>query len=413
MKVEISCGREDTRIVDIPDRNLMAVVYPNEVETGDPNPIIMNALENPIDSPDLNEFLRGGENVVFIINDGTRPTPTSIVLEALSTHFNLTFPRFLISTGAHREPTEEEYSFIFGRFYDILRPRVHSHDSRNDRLVYLGKTRNGTEIWINEIAVDADRLVVITSVEPHYFAGYTGGRKSLLPGVAGYETIEQNHKLAMRSEARSLVLDGNPVHEDMVDALEVMKDKPIFSIQLVLDRHHRIYKVAAGHLVHAFERAVSWAKEVFSVEVGEKVDAVITVVPYPMDVDLYQSQKAIDNAKWALKEGGKIILVSKCREGVGPETFLRQLSLSSDPDRILENLSKEYKLGYHKAAKMAEINKWAKTWAVTGLEPGLLKRANIRPFSNLQAAVDEVLEENSDAQFLVLMNGSVTVPRVD
>jgi lactate racemase len=137
------------------------------------------------------------------------------------------------------------------------------------------------------------------------------------------------------------------------------------------------------------------------------------VAPYPMDVDLYQSQKAIDNAKWVLKEDGKIILVSKCREGVGPETFLRQLSMSSDPDRILENLSKEYKLGYHKAAKMAEINKWAKTWAVTGLEPGLLERANIRPFSNLQVAVDEVLEENSDAQFLVLMNGSVTVPRVD
>ena len=101
---------------------------------------------------------------------------------------------------------------IFGEFYESLKGQIHAHDSRKDRMVLLGKSKNGTEMAVNEIAVNADRLVIITSVEPHYFAGYTGGRKSFLPGVASYKTIDQNHKVAMRSDAQVIALDGNPVH---------------------------------------------------------------------------------------------------------------------------------------------------------------------------------------------------------
>jgi nickel-dependent lactate racemase len=265
---------------------------------------------------------------------------------------------------------------------------------------------------VNKIAVNADRLVIITSVEPHYFAGYTGGRKSFLPGVASYKTIEQNHKLAMNMEAQSLVLKNNPVHEDMMDALNVVKGKAIFSIQMVLDRHQNIYKVAAGELNKAFDMAVEWANEVFSVPVPEKADLVISVAPYPMDVDLYQSQKALDNGKWALKEGGKILMVSKCREGIGHATFLQQLSTSKDPRIVLENLRKEYKLGYHKAAKMAEIMVWADVWAVTDLDKGLISSANMRPFDTVADAVKEALRLKPDARVLILMDGSVTIPKV-
>src|SRR5699024_3009148 len=121
----------------------------------------------------------------------------------------------------------------------------------------------------------------------------------------------------MKREAQALVLDGNPVHEDMMDALNVVKGKQIFAIQIVLDRHQQIYKVEAGDLHASFAAAVEHANEVFSVKIKEKADIVVSVAPYPMDVDLYQSQKALDNGKWALKEGGIIIMVSKCREGVG------------------------------------------------------------------------------------------------
>jgi nickel-dependent lactate racemase len=334
------------------------------------------------------------------------------VLDALAERMDLTMARYLIATGDHRAPTEEEYRFIFGRQLDKLRPNIHSHNSRTDKHVFLGTSKNGTEMLVNEMAINADRLVIITSVEPHYFAGYTGGRKSFLPGVAARKTIEQNHKLAMRQEAQALVLDGNPVHEDMMDALKVVKDKPIFAIQIVLDRHQNIYRVEAGDLHTSFTAAVKWANEVFSVKIDQKADIVISVAPYPMDVDLYQSQKALDNGKWALKEGGTIIMVSKCRQGIGHDTFLQQLSLSDDPRVVLENLAKEYKLGYHKAAKMAEIAVWADVWAVTDLDPELLQRANIRPFRTVQEAVDAALAKDGNAKVLINMDGSITVPRV-
>jgi nickel-dependent lactate racemase len=292
-------------------------------------------------------------------------------------------------------------------------PHVHAHDSKKDKMLYLGRSKKGTSIWMNEIATDAERLIIITSVEPHYFAGYTGGRKSFLPGVASYETVEQNHRLAMSPEAQALVLVGNPVHEDMMDALEFIDKKPIFSIQLVLDRHQNIYKAAAGDINKAFEKAVKWANEVYSVKIREKADIVVSVAPYPMDVDLYQSQKALDNGKWALKDGGIIIFVSKCREGIGHSTFLQQLSTSSDPKLVLENLAKEYKLGYHKAAKMAEIATWADICGVTEIDSNVLRKANITPFDSVQSAVDAALAKKRDARVLVLMEGSVTLPRVE
>ncbi len=170
--------------------------------------------------------------------------------------------------------------------------------------------------------------------------------------------------------------------------------------------------MASGDLQGSFDRAVLWANEVFSVEIEQKADIVVTVAQYPMDVDLYQSQKALDNGKWALREGGTLILVAKCRTGVGDEVFCVQLSLSKDPSEILRNLAKEYKLGYHKAAKVAEIMTWAKISAVTDLDPALISRINMTPFRDVQSAVDDALEKRPDAKVMVIMDGSVLVPRL-
>ena len=413
MLIDVKYGKDGVQKVDIPDSNYVGTFYPKDVECGNPDEVINAAIDDPIGYGSMDEFLEGGEDIVFIVNDGTRPTPTAKVLDALSKRMDLRKARYLIATGTHRDMTPEEYDFVFGSHYEELKDRIICHNAKTSECVNLGTSKNGTPMEVNKIAVDADRLVIITSVEPHYFAGYTGGRKSFLPGVASYRTIETNHKLAMSKEAQSLVLEGNPVHEDMMDALEVVKGKKIFSIQMVLDRHQNIYKVAAGDLNPAFDRAVKWANEVFSVPIPQKADVVISVAPYPMDVDLYQSQKALDNGKWALKEGGKIIMFSKCREGVGNAAFLKQLSTSKDPSKVLENLRAEYKLGYHKAAKMAEIATWASIWAVTDLDDELLSNANIRPFPTVADAVAEALRENPDAKVIVLMDGSVTIPRVE
>jgi nickel-dependent lactate racemase len=392
----------------VPDENLAGIVGPHEVHCAPDE--IERALSKPF-GRSLDSFLNDAEDVVFLVNDGTRPTPTSKVLDALASHMDLKKARYLIATGAHRGPTEGELKFIFGDHLDELRNRIVVHDARHSKCVHLGVSKNGTDMDVNEVAVNADRLIIITSVEPHYFAGYTGGRKSFLPGVASFRTIEQNHRLAMRPEAQTLVLDGNPVHEDMMDALSVVK-KEIFSIQVVLDRHQRIYKAAAGDLHKAFRQAVDWADEVFSITIKQRYDAVITVAPYPMDVDLYQSQKAIDNAKWALKDGGTLILVAKCREGMGEETFAKQLSSSPDKKKVLKNLEKEYKLGYHKAAKVADIMCRADLWAVTALDPQRIRDMGLVPFGTLQEAVDSLLREKPKAQILVLLDGSVTVPKV-
>lgn len=413
MQIDVKYGRDGVQKVDIPDRNYIGTFYPKDVECGNPDDVIGGSLDSPIGYESLAQFLEGGKDIVFIVNDGTRPTPTAKVLDALSKRMDLRSARYIIATGTHRDMTQEEYDNVFGSHYAELKDRIICHDAKKSECVYLGDSKNGTPMEVNRIAVDADRLVIITSVEPHYFAGFTGGRKSFLPGVASFRTIEANHKLAMKKEAQSLILDGNPVHEDMMDALSVIKGKMIFSIQMVLDRHQNIYKVASGDLNPAFDTAVAWAKDVFCVPIPEKADMVISVAPYPMDVDLYQSQKALDNGKWALKEGGRILMVSKCREGIGHATFLKQLSSSKDPNQILENLRSEYKLGYHKAAKMAEIATWASIWAVTDLDPEIIQGANIiTPFPSVADAVSKELEENPDARIIVLMDGSVTIPIV-
>ena len=413
MNVDIKYGKDGIQKVDIPDENLIGIFYPKDVQCGPPDDTINASIDDPIGYDSLEEFLKGGEDIVFIVNDGTRPTPTAKVLDALSKRMDLKKARYLIATGNHRDMTPEEYDFVFGKHYEYLKDRIICHNAKESECVYLGESKNGTPMEVNRIAVDADRLVIITSVEPHYFAGYTGGRKSFLPGVASFRTIEANHRMAMRKEAQALALEGNPVHEDMMDALEKVKGKMIFSIQIVMDRHQNIYKCASGELHAAFRKAVGWAEEVFCVPIPQKADVVISVAPYPMDVDLYQSQKALDNGKWALKEGGKIIMVAKCREGVGHATFLQQLSSSKDPKVVLENLNKEYKLGYHKAAKMAEIAVWADIWAVTDLDKKMISDANMTPFDSVADAVKAAFEQKPDAKVIILMDGSVTIPMVN
>ncbi|MDR1405129.1 MAG: nickel-dependent lactate racemase [Candidatus Methanoplasma sp.] len=413
MIINIKYGKEGVQRIEVPDRNYIGTFYPKDVVCGDPDETICESVDSPIGHHSLSKFLEGGKDIVFIVNDGTRPTPTARVLDALSKKMDLRKARYLVATGTHRGMTPEEYGFVFGRHYESLKDRIIVHDAKMSECISLGMSKNGTPMEVNRIAVEADRLVIITSVEPHYFAGYTGGRKSFLPGVASFRTIEANHRLAMKNEAQSLILKGNPVHEDMMDALEVVKDKAIFSIQMVLDRHQHIYRVASGSLNPAFDRAVEWANEVFSVPIPEKADVVISVAPYPMDVDLYQSQKALDNGKWALKDGGRIIVISKCREGIGHATFLTQLSSSRDPKQVLENLGREYRLGYHKAAKMAEIAIWADICAVTDLDPEIIRAANITPFPTAADAVADALGKNPDAKVIVLMDGSVTIPRIE
>ena len=283
-------------------------------------------------------------------------------------------------------------------------------------MAYLGRSKRGTEIYLNKMVKEANGIIVIGSVEPHYFAGYTGGRKAFLPGVASYKTIEMNHKHALSAEAKSLALAGNPVHDDMADAMALLSGIRVFSIQTVLTGDHRIYAATAGDLTASFDAAIEKANEIFCVRCERKGNIVVTAAPYPMDIDLYQSQKALENGKLALEEGGVIILLSKCRMGVGEDAFLKLLSSAKDCKDVMAKIERGYKLGYHKAAKLAEIGTWACVWAVTDLPPKTITEAKIVPKAGLQEAFDEavaLIRSQGKKPYAVIMpQGSLTVPLI-
>lgn len=411
MEVKIPYGQEYVT-VNINDNNLVGVYKPNNVPKID----IGAEIEAKLNESGFDAFMNTDERVIFIVNDGTRPTPTSKVLEKIYPKIKDKNIFFIIATGCHRAPTVEEYHFIFGReIYEDLRVkgRIHSHDAKKDEMVYLGKSTNGTEMYINKIAAEAKKVVAIGSVEPHYFAGYTGGRKAFLPGVASYETIQQNHKQALSPNAKALALEGNPVHEDMMDAMKVLKDIDVFAIMTVLDREHDIYAVTAGDLEKSFYDAIDKADEVFCVEIPDKADIVVSAAPYPMDIDLYQSQKALDNGKLALKENGIIIMVSKCRTGIGEEAFFKLMSSADNSRDVLDKIKGKYVLGYHKAAKMAEINLWAESWAATDLTDEEMRAIHMKPYHSIQKSIDDALAiKGKDAKIIVLPYGSITVPKL-
>lgn len=406
---------ESTISVQVDESRCAGIVYPNDVPTSDEKALILNSMEHPLGYTHYSEFTEGTEDILVIVNDATRPTPTGRTLGYLSQLIPLERCRFLVATGSHRLPTTDELQWIFGDLYSRLdaHRQIFSHVATDDQdLEYIGKSAAGTEVTVNKLVTQARKILVVTTVEPHYFGGYTGGRKSILPGVAGYETIRQNHQLALDVRAANLALQGNPVHEDMDSCLELLKDTQIFSVQAVLDRHRNIHAVCSGDIRLAFSAAVELANTVFCVEIPARADVVVSVAPYPMDVDLYQSQKAIENAKPALNPGGVIILVSSCRTGIGPETFYRLMSSCESPEDVMDSIREKYKLGYHKAAKMVEANLLGELWAVTDLPDDILKKIFIKPWDNLQNALDAALQlTGENSKVLFIPEGSITVPK--
>lgn len=411
MQIKVPYGRDGEETATLSDSLDTSFLEANSVEIKPFQSLMEQALSEPVNSPDLTDFLADARNLLVIVNDATRPTPTRQVLDLIHHRFNGIAVKFIIATGAHRGPSHEEFIQIFGHHYERIKDDIIVHDAlKSEDMVFLGTSSNGTEMYVNRAGVDAHKIIIIGSVEPHYFAGYTGGRKSFLPGIAGFNTIEQNHKLALVPAAKALALDGNPVHEDMVDALSVVK-KEIFAIMTVLDKDHKVYAVTAGEIHDSFMAAIDSANEVFAAPIKAKADIVVSVVKFPQDIDLYQAQKGIDNAKLALKDDGIMILVAKCRCGIGGKAFADLLGSCDTPQEVLDTIEKGYKLGYHKAAKMAEIGIWAEMWGVTDVEPDVIEKLFIRPFTSLQAALDTAIEKKGkDAKILFLMDGGLTVP---
>ncbi len=280
-------------------------------------------------------------------------------------------------------------------------------------MTYLGRTSRGTEVHLNRLVTDASSVVVIGSVEPHYFAGFTGGRKSFLPGVAAFETVRQNHSHALDPSSCFMALDGNPVHEDMLDALALLGDKPIFTIMTVIDGERSVRAASAGDIHGAFRAAVVSAMEMFSVDVPGRCDVVVAVAGSPVDSDLYQAHKAIESARLALEAGGILILVAECGEGLGNDAFVGQLNSADSPEDVPRLIGEHYNLGDHKAIKLAELVTKAEIWAVTGLPDETIESIFFRPCADVQDALNAALTKRGPgARVLFLMDAGTTVPRL-
>ena len=422
MRIDVPWGIGTTP-VEIDPRRLAGVLGANVERTADPEAVLRAALAKP--GAEFEAFLAGAASpLLVVVNDGTRPTPSADVLRVLRPALEewLRAPgrklAFAIATGTHRAALPQEVERIFGA--DLARAhagRIFCHDAKDkERLVHLGRTKRGTEIWVNRLLAEARSVVLINSVEPHYFAGYTGGRKSLFPGLAGYETVWANHKLSMEAGSETLVLAGNPVHEDLEEALTVgIAGKDLYSLQLVLDKHHRVGFAAAGALDETFRQAVAVAEKQFVLHLERLCEVVVAVAPHPMDCNFYQTNKAIESGGLAVADGGVLIVVSECPFGLGEnQTLFDKLAAADSPAQALERANlEEYRLGVQQVARVASVLAQAEIWVVSSLREEDVRAMFMTPFASVQAAVDAALARcGGDAQVLFLTEASITVPRV-
>lgn len=413
MLIEIPYSNDILK-VRVPEEHVLDIIEPVEVEAANEEDEFKKALLLPIDSPSFTEFISSADDLLIIVNDAQRPICTLKILDFIWDSIKQKRYKFIIATGSHNEPSKGELKQIFGKYINMLNSEPIIHKSKNDSdMVHLGYTSNGTPVKINRQLFECRKVLTITTIEPHNFAGYTGGRKSILPGIAAYETIEGNHKLALKKGAENLLLKGNPVHEDMSEALGFIAEKEIFTIQVVMDKHQRIYKTFTGNINGALEYAAKAADEIYSVKVGKKADIIVAVPFSPLDASLYQAHKAIENAKPILAENGILILAAACQEGIGQDNFYKLLKQYSNPDDMLVKFETSYQLGEHKAAKIAKLQKWAEIWTVSEMNPELLHAIRFRPYNSLQSAIDEALmKKGEDAKISFLLDGGITVPRV-
>jgi nickel-dependent lactate racemase len=382
---------------------ILMVIEPNPMpsveKTGDE--IVKEALDHPISSGKLRDLVKEGETVCVVVPDVTRAwqSPSVYVppvIEELTKAGVKDKDIVIISaTGSHRKQTEEEYISLVGA--DVNRRiEIIDHDCKDeDNLVQVGITSFGTPVWINKRALECDHIVMTGGAILHFLAGYGGGRKYILPGIAGYETIMRNHSYSMSEgmgagsnpEVRSgNMTETNDIHQDMMEAAAMVK--PLFILNVVVDSDKRITHAFAGEYIKAHRAACEIVKQMDSVTIQEKADLVIASAGgYPKDINFYQTTKSVFNAVEAVKPGGAMIIVSECREGFGSgdtEAIIRRFSdmLSREKD-----IRKTYTIGKFLGYRPAEIAEKVHFILVSSMDPTMFGTTKIKVVSTIGEAI--------------------------
>jgi len=405
--------------VRVPARNLLGSIEPKE-QPGAPDAKaeVERALKEPVGSKRLSEIAKPEHKVAIVVDDATRHTPSDVMILPVLAELNAGGVKdenitVFFGCGTHRAVKAEEAAGLLGE--EVLRRvKTVSHDCKAQDLVYVGTTRaHGNKVYLNRTFAEADVKVLVGDVGFHYYAGYGGGRKSVLPAVSSEETIKHNHAMLLHANARTGVLAGNPVHEDMTEAARLAKVN--FIVNVVTNSKGEIVKAFAGDLEQAFLEAVKTVDEMYRVTVDRRADIVVASPGgYPADMNLFQAYKAVDNALEAVKRGGVIILVAECPEGHGNQVFYDWMMRFEELKAVEREIKRNFVLGGHKAYYLLKALQNHQIILVSSLPD--YYAANVFKLKTVRAVNDALNEAlkivGSNGRVWVMPYGNFTLPEV-
>jgi nickel-dependent lactate racemase len=346
-------GKTDV-CVRVPARNLLGTIEPKDKQgVADAKLEVERALKEPIGTKRLSEIVKPESKVAIVVDDATRKAPSEAMLLPVLAELNAAGVKdenvtVIFGCGTHRAVKPEEAAALLGE-EALKRVKTISHCCTATDSILIGTTKtHGNKVQVNRVFAEADVKVLLGDVNYHYYAGYGGGRKSILPAVCGEETIKQNHALLLHASARTGILEDNPVHVDMTEAARLAKVD--FIVNVVENKKGEIVKAFAGDLEAAFLEAVKLVDEMYRVTVDRRADIiVVSASGHPADMNLYQAYKGLDNALDAVKRGGVIILVAECLEGHGNQVFYDWMTRLGDLKNVEREVKRNFVMGGHKA----------------------------------------------------------------
>ena len=410
-----TCGLE----VDLPDERVTVIEPHFKPAVPDARATLLQAIRSPMERPPLREIVRTGQRVAISVCDVTRAQPRRETLQALfeeMPHVAAGGITILIATGTHRSNTEAELERMLGR--DMLdRYRVINHDSRDpSALGYVGQTSKAVPVYLNKEWLAADFRITTGFVEPHFFAGFSGGPKMVAPGLAGLETVMTLHDARRIGDPNATwgVIDGNPIHDDVREIARMVPAH--FSVDVTLNRDQQITAAFAGDLFVEHRAACASVKDTAMRAVPAPFDVVLTTNSgYPLDQNLYQAVKGMSAAAKIVKPGGTIICAAECRDGLPSHgSYGAVLASQPDPRGLLAMINAP---GYSvpdqwQAQIQAQIQIKADVLVKTyGLSPSEVRGAHFAPIEDVSRAVSEAMERAGPAATLcVLPQGPQTIP---
>jgi lactate racemase len=406
----------------LPDENIVGVLTVADAPAlgrtaAELAPLVRHALRRPTGSPPLAEIAQAGDKVVVVVNDQTRLARTELFLPVILDELNLGgVPdrdiTCLFALGAHRPLSPAEMEELIG-LDAYRRVRTVNHDCREaSGLGGVGRTSRGNEVLINRLLVEADRVVLTGSIVYHFFAGFGGGRKAAVPGCAGLSTIQHNHSMMLDPAAVIGRLDGNPVHEDLLEAARLVG--PDFLFNVVLNEERDIAGIFAGEMDAAHRLGCAFVDRIYGTPVNRLADVVIASCGgWPKDINVYQAQKTMDNAAQAVRPGGIVILLAECPEGAGNDTYLQWMRRYRTADAIAAATRDHFELGGHKAYAVTRLLSRAEIVIVSAMDPELARELLLTPASSLAEALDLARAKLGPCPSITVMpEGGLTLPRL-